>query len=372
MNGPFFTIIYGIYTYLLLTLVSNLFSEFAKEFILPMTLIICGIYLFATVLEVLHPNKITSFLVLTSEVWKGISVYLTMIVMIIYVVGWIINITQEQIFVALITLVPIISIYGLYNADNPKIKNINLEFKNLNQPIRFAHISDVHIGAVRKDRLLNKIVKKINQESKNGLDFVVITGDLADGSGPIGFNSFKPLSKSKVPIFFTSGNHDFYPGIKNVIYAAEEANIRVLSNEIIDIKGTQIIGFPYNNEGFGSNAVSEAADDLNKLENGNCKNCEDKSNKINRDKVSIALHHVPIGWEIFKEHGIELVLAGHTHGGQFFPFNILVKIVFPYLRGLFEDNGKYMFVSDGVGTLDAPIRVGTTAEIAIFNLKRKK
>lgn len=98
-------------------------------------------------------------------------------------------------------------------------------------------------------------MKKINQEYDNRLDFVVITGNLADGSGPIGFNSFKPLSKSKVPIFFTPENHDFYPGIKNVIYAAEEANIGTLSNEIVDIKGTQIIGFPYNNEGIGSNVL---------------------------------------------------------------------------------------------------------------------
>lgn len=132
-------------------------------------------------------------------------------------------------------------------------------------------------------------------------------------------------------IYFTPRNHDFYPGIKNVVYAATEANIRVISNEIIDIKGSQIIGFPYNNEGFGSNDVSEAVDDLDKLENGHCEKCEDKSNKIDEDKVSIALHHVPIGWETFKEHGIELVLTGHTHGGQFFPFNIFVKLVFSYL-----------------------------------------
>lgn len=63
----------------------------------------------------------------------------------------------------MIILVPIISIHGLYNADNPRIKNLNLEFENLNQPISFAHISDVHIGTVRKDRFLNKIVEKINQ-----------------------------------------------------------------------------------------------------------------------------------------------------------------------------------------------------------------
>lgn len=61
-----------------------------------------------------------------------------------------------------------------------------------------------------------------------------------------------------------------------------------------------------------------------------------KINKIDNDKISIALHHVPIDWEIFKEHGIELILADHTHGGQFLSFNILVKIVFHYLRGIFK------------------------------------
>lgn len=429
--GPIFTIFYGIFIYFLLLLISNLFNGILKWAILGITLVICGIYLISTIFEIFYPNPILRFLAFLSELWKGFSVYLFIFLVPIYIIGWFVYFPQELMAFLLFVIVPVIVIYGVYNADNPKIIDTNLEFDNLIKPIKFALISDVHIGAIRGNRLLNKIIEKINIEYENGLEFLLIAGDLADGSTPIDSDSFKTFCKSKVPIFFTSGNHDYYPGIDNVINGIKNANIINLDNKMVEINGVQIIGFSYDYGGFSSNTVTEEVNDLTNLINNedmnnnhyhidnhidNLNETDDLDNKnpinsrgydsidsssidfnnfnssnildkdinnnrgsyeilpitIDKNKVSIAIHHVPIAWEIFKEKGIELVLAGHTHGGQLFPFNFFVKLVFPYLRGLFKDNDKYMYVSDGVGTFTPPIRIGTNSEIAVFNLKKKK
>lgn len=452
MNGPLFTVVYGIYTYLLLILVSNLFNGAGNFLILSLTFLITGIYLIATVIQGIYPNIVTHFLAVMSEIWKGTSIYLLIFTIIMHIISWVLDVPKIFFGIVLFILVPIIAIYGVYNADKIRIKNIDLCFDNLSKDIKFIHISDVHIGAIRGNRLLNNIVKKINNADQADVDFVVITGDLADGSSPIDSKSFEPLAKSKIPIFFTPGNHDFYPGISNVIKAAKAANIKILSNQLIEIKGTQLIGIPFGRNSFNDiisknkdsdtsinsihsinstnsinsnesknfvdfshsfglvgssifdndpivsiDAVGSSMDFNNKNtsynnynpknHDGNDDNFDNNLNDVGRDtnknnkdseieidvnKTSILLHHVPVDWELFKDIGIDLVLSGHTHGGQFFPFNYFVKKVFPHIRGLYGDNGKYLYVSDGIGTLTPPMRLGTTAEMAVFQLRKKK
>ena len=404
MNGPLFTILYGIYTYALFTLISNLFDGMGNNLILPLTLIIAGVNLIALVVQVFYPNIITHWLALISEIWKGTSIYMIFFTILIYIVGVILALIQiaiPQLLIAtlLFVIVPLIAIYALYNADKIRIKNVELEFDNLDKPINFIHISDLHIGAIRKNRLLKSIVKNVNKiyddnkdennnndnkdennndnkdennndnKDENNIDFLVITGDLADGSSPIYLDSFEILAKSKVPIYFTLGNHDFYPGIVNVVKAAENANIHVLCNDVVDIKGTQLIGIPFGSFGFDNKIIRKNA--FNHDKSTDKYNTGFDFDEIDESKTSILLNHVPVSWDLFKELGVDLVLSGHTHGGQFFPFNFVVKRLFPYIRGLYEDNGKYLYVSDGIGTLSPPMRLGTNAEMCVFHLKSK-
>lgn len=432
LSGPVFTVLYGIYIYLLLSLISNLFNGSNNNIILPLTLIISLIYLIATLLERFYPNPVTKPLAIFSEIFKGTSIYLILFTIAIYIAGWILatiqtNIPQEIIIILLFVVVPLIAIYAIYNADKIRIKDMELEFENLENPLNFIHISDVHIGAIRRDRLLNNIVKEINELHDNNkdnspIDFVVITGDLADGSSPITEDSFKPLAKSKVPIYFTPGNHDFYPGISNVLKATNSANITTICNEMVDIKGTQLIGIPFGSFGFVESTIkktiSDVSDDVSMSDDVSVSNDNVNSNynsdnseytnqnsfikenygsmgsnndedlnyfednieqyytgfdfeKIDKTKTSILLNHIPVAWDLFKDRNVDLVLSGHTHGGQFFPFDVIVKRAYPYLRGLYEDNGKYLFVSDGIGTHTPPMRLRTTAEMAVFHLKGK-
>jgi len=432
-NGPVFTILYGIYIYILLTLISNLFNGVASDFILPITLTISLIYLIATIFEMLIPNPVTSILAFFSEIFKGTSVYLILFTIAIYIIRFIltfvqITIPEWVIATLLFGVVFLIAIYAVYNADKIRIKNIELEFSNLEKPLKFIHISDLHIGAIRKNRLLKNIVKEVNKicddnkdknsiddengkdngnnednrnsndnvnskdnknsednknsddsrnsknngnnnDDENNIDFLVITGDLADGSCPIYPNSFEHLAESKVPIYFAFGNHDFYPGIDNVLKATDVANIKVLYNEMVDIKGTQLIGIPFGSFGFDNRIIRKNAFNFDKSSDKYNNGFDFES--IDEFKTSILLHHVPVSWDLFKELGVDLVLSGHTHGGQLFPFNFIVKKIFPYFRGLYNDDGKYLYVSEGIGTLTPPMRLGTSAEMVVFHLKSK-
>ena len=73
--------------------------------------------------------------------------------------------------------------------------------------------------------------------------------------------------------------------------------------------------------------------------------------------------------ETAKKAGVDIQLSGHTHAGQFYPFNLFVKMMFPYLRGLYEKEGSYLYVSQGTGTLGPPMRLGSRCEITLLNLE---
>jgi predicted MPP superfamily phosphohydrolase len=413
LNGPVFNVLYGIYNYFLLTFIANLFVEDNGSFtslILAIAIIIVALNLIAILIEFKNSNIITRTIARISEIWKGTSLYLLWFTIAIYIIGWFIAIPKSLIFLILFVIVPIIAIYSVYNAIKIRTNTVNLEFDNLHQNISFAHISDVHFGSIRNKNFLKRITKEINNisnsnnntntninnnsntnsnssinnnninanKTENPIDFLVITGDIADGTSPIAEDSFEPLSEIKVPVFFVIGNHDYYPGIENVLKAVDNANIKTLTNEIAEIKNIEIIGIPFKGNGPRPNELDDL--DIETLESiKKSNNRLDKGSDKKLDKIAILLYHIPIFWDLFRSFGVDLVLSGHTHGGQFFPFNFGVKTIFPFFKGLYtntntndnEYNGKnqYLYVSEGIGTLQPPMRLGTNAEIAIFNLK---
>lgn len=233
-------------------------------------------------------------------------------------------------------------IYGYYNGHNPQIIKKTLYLDNLDEEINIIHLSDIHIGSVRTPDILKKVISKI---SKEDYDFIIISGDIADGSNKIQPHDFDEFKKIKKPVIFTPGNHDYYTGIENVYKACENAGIMVLDNEQSKVKGLNIYGI-----GFGNNNVNF---------------------KINKDENNLLILHIPGNWDELIKKGFNIILSGHTHGGQFYPANIFVKLAFPLLRGLYKNEKNYINVSDGVGTLGPPLRIGTKSEISLLKLKKR-
>ena len=93
-----------------------------------------------------------------------------------------------------------------------------------------------------------------------------------------------------------------------------------------------------------------------------------KSLRPDPKKYSILLAHGPAGFDTASEHGIDLQLSGHTHGGQFFPFTLFGKLFLKRSSGLYRENGSILFITSGAGTWGPPVRLGTNNEIVLLQI----
>lgn len=266
---------------------------------------------------------------------------------------------------------------GVFNAVSPKIKNISVEIKNL--PVEWSgkkivQISDVHLGRILGVKFLEKIINKIDEINP---EMVVITGDLFDGMDG-GLEQFiLPLNKMSAlkGVFYVTGNHDIYLGLEKSLDALKQTKIAVLDDEVVNIDGLQIIGVSY--------PVS-----------GEKKDIEDKikgDSNFSLEKPSILLFHSPINifsnhnnardwhnsmyfypdvnFQVAKNLGADLQLSGHTHKGQFFPFNLITHFIFGgYDYGLHKDGDFSVFTSSGVGVWGPTMRTWSRSEIVVVTL----
>lgn len=285
-------------------------------------------------------------------VWMWASVMFLIDVAFIYLMGMFIDIPLEIIYI-LLAIVPILGVYNYYKAHKLVINEEIIELNDLTNEIDIVHLSDVHFGSVRHKEIISKITSKLN-ELENSCDIVIISGDLADGSSVVEENDFIEFKDIDMPIIFTPGNHDYYPGIEDVIRACRNAGIIVLDNDNLVFKNLNIYGLPYS---IGE--IEMPTED------------EIKS-KINPNMVNIINYHVPFNWDEFSDLGFDIQLSGHTHGGQFYPAVYFAWRMFKYNMGLFKnDSGKYLHVTTGVGSMDTPMRWGTDSELVILKLRKK-
>jgi predicted MPP superfamily phosphohydrolase len=244
--------------------------------------------------------------------------------------------------VLLVTL--LLALYGLKKAWRPDLVEVELDSPKLNRTLRFAQISDVHIGS-RTTRFLKSIVHRVNQEQ---VDFLCITGDFIDQPG-IGVDKLKALTEFKGPIYYCTGNHERYEDLEEIVQRLESLGVVVLRNRAVSVDELQFIGIEDH----------EAADQVARVL---------PFIDVDPDRYSILLYHRPQGLQAAAEHGIDLKLSGHTHAGQIVPFHMAVNRVFEYTRGLYRLENTVLYVNEGTGTWGPTLRLGTRSEITLFKL----
>ena len=250
----------------------------------------------------------------------------------------------------MVAAVPLLGIYNFYKSHKLVVKEKTLVLSNLSRDINIAHLSDVHFGSVRHKEIIWAVADKL-KELENTCELAIISGDLADGSCVVEEDDFLAFKKVNMPIIFTPGNHDFYPGIDDVIKACKKAGVIVLDNERFEFECLNIFGLTFS---FGDRKMPKIDESL-----------------LNHDLVNIINYHVPYYWEEFSSLGFDIQLSGHTHGGQFYPAINFADMMFKYNKGLFRnDLGRYLHVTTGVGSMDTPMRWGTDSEIVILKLKK--
>lgn len=239
---------------------------------------------------------------------------------------------------------------ALYEAKEVVIENVAIKIKNLKQSYKIVQLSDIHIGGLVGKEFIKDMVQKVNGLNP---DLVVITGDLIDIDPKYAKEALFELSKlsSKYGTYFIVGNHEYFHGIEKIIDTVNSLNIKVLENENVYI-GEENTGFNLAGvyDWFGYRADKFKPD-------------IDKALQNKKDAPTILLAHQPRFIEKVTS-GVDLILSGHTHGGQLYPFRFLVKIVQPYISGLYRHNENLqIYVNRGTGFWGPPMRLGSRSEI---------
>jgi predicted MPP superfamily phosphohydrolase len=221
-----------------------------------------------------------------------------------------------------------------------------------------AQISDVHVGPTIRRGYLNAIVTKVN-----GLrpDAIAITGDLVDGSVQRLALHTAPLARLSAPdgVFFVTGNHEYYSGADEWINEMRRLGLTVLINEhVLRERGADalmIAGVPdFMAHHFNPAHRSDPAAAL--------------AGAGPNVKVKVLLAHQPRSAEAAADAGFDLQLSGHTHGGQFFPWNLFVPLQQPFTAGLNRLRSLWVYTSRGTGYWGPPKRFGAPSEITQVRL----
>jgi len=330
-----------------------------------------------------HVNIITSALHFVSAFWLGLMIYLLMALAAIWLVFGVSKLAGYVPDMRLVSLLFFalavgVSVYGLWNACHPRLKNIEVEMRGLPPDWKgktVVHLSDVHLGSIHKAGFLKRVVGQVNSLNP---ELMLITGDLFDGMGGDLQSFVEPLNSLKAAkgIFFCLGNHEGYLGLKKPLAILKQTRIQVLNDEVAEVDGLQIvgIGFPEFNKTQDVEAVFTA-------EKG-----------FDPERPNILLYHTPtnirhenedrggqqystywgpdVDLSFVKARGVDLQLSGHTHGGQMFPFNYLTRLIYKgYHYGLHRDGPLYLYTTSGVGTWGPPLRVGGYSEIVVITLR---
>ncbi len=350
--------------YLLYFSIVNIFSVTSSSLKYDIAIVISGLavsFILATFLTMWKENIVTRFLYFVSAFWLGILVNLLLAITalsVVILVGQLADFDVNMLLWGSIffALAAIYSLRGLWNAMHPQIKNLSIIIPGLPdgwKNKKVIQLSDVHLGHVYREGFLRGIVDKINAEKP---EMVVITGDLFDGMDGDLAPLAKPLDdiEAKEGIFFVTGNHETYLGVKEVTGALARTKVKIMKDEVIDLKGLRLIGINYPDWDENKDVVKV----LGSLE------------KSFRGYPNIFLYHSPVHIDQFKESGVNLQLSGHTHYGQIFPVNYITRFIYGgYDYGLYQMDDYTLYTTNGAGTWGPTMRTGNIPEIVSITLK---
>jgi len=263
---------------------------------------------------------------------------------------------------ATIAIAVLATLIGLFNARRrAAVVDVEVPVANLPAELRgfsIAQISDVHVGPTIKQQYVDAIV-----EAVNGLDadVIAVTGDVVDGSVRQLAAHVAPLSRlrSRHGTYFVTGNHEYYSGAQAWTSEFQRLGMHVLTNEhvVLNHRDRQVVVAgvtDYSAHHFDPRHRSDPSVALQGAPAGAA--------------VKILLAHQPRSASAAAAAGFDLQLSGHTHGGQFWPWNHFVRFQQPFTSGLNRLQDLWVYVSRGTGYWGPPKRFGAPSEITRIRL----
>lgn len=262
------------------------------------------------------------------------------------------NMKKVNLTVGILVIISFISLFsiGSYNAYSPTTRSYSFEVEKGTSHLKELNIAvaaDTHFGLLSTDHHAKRLVEQMDKIKP---DLILLPGDLFDDDlDPFLANNIGPiLAELDAPygVYASLGNHDKENGqTKKMIAALKDANINILYDETIEIDNEfTIIG------------RKDKSDEPRKA-------LKDLMKEVNPDQPVFLLEHQPYELNIAQKQGIDLMVSGHTHGGQIFPGNLMTKQIYENDSGYLKKGQLHSIVTTGFGFWGPPLRIGTQAEI---------
>ncbi len=251
------------------------------------------------------------------------------------------------------------------------VEDVPIPLRGLAPPLegfRIVHLTDLHIGRQLRAPRLRGYLERVNALEP---DLIAITGDVFDFDPAFIEEGCHELARLSAPhgVYAVLGNHDVYTGADAVSEGLRNLTpIRLLRNEWVWIEqgGARLalLGVDDPGRGWTERVSDHPALDL-------------LAEKAPRDVPRILLAHRPSYFRHAARLGIDLVLSGHTHGGQIslprpFTHHNISRLIAHWTRGLFEEQGSLLYVSRGLGVAGPPVRLNCPREIAHLKLEARR
>jgi uncharacterized protein len=225
---------------------------------------------------------------------------------------------------------------------------------------RIAQISDLHIGPTVRGPLIRTLVERVNAQKP---DLVAMTGDLVDGPVERLASHVAPLKglRSRHGTWFVTGNHEYYSGVHAWCgHVRDELGWTVLNDAhaVVEHDGARILVAGVTDL-MAASMEPEHVSDVGKAVDG-----------APETDLRLLLAHQPEAAPAARAHGFDLQLSGHTHGGQYFPFTALIKLVKRWVVGLYREGDLHVYVNPGTTWWGPPMRLGSPQEITVLELFR--
>lgn len=252
------------------------------------------------------------------------------------------------------TSVSLVLLYGNYKFHNPKVTRLSIKVdKPMPQEgLRVVLMSDIHLSSYINGDDLRRFVDLSNSQNPH---IVLIAGDIAD-------RNLKPLLdwdaqsilrrlKSVYGVYAVSGNHEFYGGEREEIYSyLSSSGINMLLDSLVNVAGVIEIAGREDRTNF-------KRDSLEKI-----------LSKRDVNLPLILLDHQPYQLDQAVSNKVDIQLSGHTHNGQFWPVNKIVKSMYELPYGYMKRGDTHFYVTSGIGLWGPKFRIGTLSEIVLIEI----
>lgn len=302
--------------------------------------------------DVEQPYFVAATMFRAGSMWMMFVFYTSLVLLLFDVVRFVCPAFKAGLCAAAL-IVSCIMVYGNYNYRHPEVVPIDITLdKKMDGSVKFAVVSDIHLGYGTGKSELRRFVKMINDLDA---DAVLIVGDLFDNSVKPAirkrYNDELALLNAPQGVFMVPGNHEYISGIEECEAFLADTPVRMLSDTIVELpSAVQLVFF----------------DDCSKRP---IKRLKKLLSSVDDSKPIVYLQHQPTFLDKTNAYGVDVRFSGHTHHGQSWPINYITDAIYKQSHGYRKWSHSHVWVSSGLSLWGPHVRLGTKGDIAVVTLR---